>query len=98
MPLYPDAVAVDYSLWLSLAFQPVVIEHPVEAYGTFLLAWLIGAAIGLVLLAAKPWAPVFVGVFSKIYQRANMIASGKMLVANTLPGFMLAMFDWNPLF
>jgi ABC-type polysaccharide/polyol phosphate export permease len=27
-----------------------------------------------------------------------MIASGKMFVANTLPGFMIAMFDWNPLF
>jgi len=27
-----------------------------------------------------------------------MIASGKMFVANTLPGLMLAMFDWNPLF
>lgn len=26
-----------------------------------------------------------------------MIASGKMFVANTLPNFMLAMFDWNPL-
>ena len=27
-----------------------------------------------------------------------MIASGKMFVANSLPSFMLAMFDWNPLF
>ena len=27
-----------------------------------------------------------------------MIASGKMSVANTLPSFMLAMFDWNLLF
>jgi ABC-type polysaccharide/polyol phosphate export permease len=27
-----------------------------------------------------------------------MIASGKMFLANTLPSFMLAMFDWNPLF
>jgi ABC-type polysaccharide/polyol phosphate export permease len=27
-----------------------------------------------------------------------MIASGKMFVANTLPAYMLAMFDWNPLF
>ncbi|MGB0798261.1 MAG: ABC transporter permease, partial [Planktomarina sp.] len=24
--------------------------------------------------------------------------SGKMFVANTLPSFMLNMFDWNPLF
>ena len=33
-----------------------------------------------------------------VYQRANMIASGKMFVVNTLPSFMLSMFDWNPLF
>jgi len=57
-----------------VAFQPVVLEHPVEAYGTFLLAWFTGAGIRLVLLAAKPWAPVFVGVFSTIYRHANMIA------------------------
>ena len=31
-------------------------------------------------------------------QRANMIASGKMFVANTLPPTMVMMFDWNPLF
>ena len=33
-----------------------------------------------------------------VYRRVNMLASGKMFVANTLPSFMLAMFDWNPLF
>jgi ABC-type polysaccharide/polyol phosphate export permease len=27
-----------------------------------------------------------------------MLASGKMFVSNTLPSFMLVMFDWNPLF
>ena len=27
-----------------------------------------------------------------------MIASGKMFVANSLPAFMISMFDWNPLF
>jgi ABC-type polysaccharide/polyol phosphate export permease len=63
-----------------------------------LLSWFTGLSIGLVLLALKPWFPVFVGVVTTIYQRANMIASGKMFVANTLPPSMLAMFDWNPLF
>jgi ABC-type polysaccharide/polyol phosphate export permease len=32
------------------------------------------------------------------YRRVNMLTSGKMFVADTLPSFMLAMFDWNPLF
>jgi len=81
-----------------VAFTPLSIEEPVGAFAMLLLAWFTGAALGLVLLAIKPWFPTAVGIFSTIYQRANMIASGKMFVANTLPGFMLAMFDWNPLF
>ena len=55
-------------------------------------------AIGMVFLAAKPWAPGLITICSTIYQRVNMFASGKMFVANSLPGFMIAMFDWNPLF
>ena len=81
-----------------VAFTPFDIAQPIPAFGMFLLAWFTGCAIGLVLLALKPWFPGFVSIFSTVYQRANMIASGKMFVANTLPSFMLAMFDWNPLF
>ncbi len=75
-----------------------VIDQPVAAFGAFLVAWFTGFAVGIVLLAIKPWFPTFVSVFSTFYTRANMVASGKMFVANTLPGYMLAMFDWNPLF
>lgn len=81
-----------------VAFTPVVIDQPIPAFGMLLLAWFTGLALGLVLLAVKPWFPTAVSVFTTLYQRANMIASGKMFVANTLPSFMLAMFDWNPLF
>ncbi len=80
------------------AFTPFTVDQPVKAFGMFLLAWATGCSIGLVLLAMKPWFPNFVGTFAQLYQRANMIASGKMFVANTLPPKMLAMFDWNPLF
>ncbi len=82
----------------SLLVKPVLIEQPVAVYGCFLIAWGSGAAVGLLLLSIKPWAPAVVGVFTALYQRANMIASGKMFVANSLPAPMLAMFDWNPLF
>ncbi len=78
--------------------NPVVIEDPAGAMGMFLLAWFSGVAVGTVFLAMKPWFPQFTAVGQTIYARANMIASGKMFVANTMPGFMLAMFDWNPLF
>ena len=81
-----------------MAFTPVVIDDPISAFGMLLIAWFTGLALGLVLLALKPWFPTVVGIFTTIYSRANMIASGKMFVANSLPGFMLAMFDWNPLF
>ena len=37
-------------------------------------------------------------VASQFYMRLNMFTSGKMVVANTLPHFMLRAFDWNPLF
>ncbi|EAQ03928.1 ABC transporter, permease protein [Pseudooceanicola batsensis HTCC2597] len=81
-----------------VVFTPITIDQPVYAFGMLLLAWFTGIGVGLVLLAIKPWAPQFVSVFSQIYQRANMIASGKMFVANSLPAYMVAMFDWNPLF
>lgn len=79
-------------------YIPVVIAQPVPAFGMLLLAWFTGAALGLLLLSVKPWFPQLVSVFSTVYQRANMFASGKMFVANSLPSFMLALFDWNPLF
>jgi len=81
-----------------VAFVPFEADKPILGFSMFLLAWFTGCAVGLVLLAIKPWFPTFVQVFTQIYQRANMIASGKMFVANALPPTMLMMFDWNPLF
>ncbi len=79
-------------------FNPIVIDDPIGAMGTLLLAWYAGVAVGVVFLALKPWVPDFVTVATSIYSRANMIASGKMFVANSLPGSMLILFSWNPLF
>jgi ABC-type polysaccharide/polyol phosphate export permease len=80
------------------AFTPVTIDNPVGALAMLLLAWLSGVSVGMILYAAKPWAPEVVGIITQTYQRLNMIASGKMFVANTMPGYLLAFFDWNPLF
>lgn len=97
--LYIQVLSAAVILFLyHAAWQPIHIEEPLPAIGMLLLAWFTGAAVGLVLLALKPWFPTFVSIATTVYQRANMIASGKMFVANTLPAFMLAMFDWNPLF
>ncbi|WP_136441976.1 ABC transporter permease [Pacificoceanicola onchidii] len=84
-----------------VAFNPFVMQEihdPIGCIAMILLSWFSGAAIGMVVLAIKPWAPTPVSIISTVYQRANMIASGKMFVANSMPGYMLVMFDWNPLF
>ncbi|MFA7434299.1 MAG: ABC transporter permease [Gemmobacter sp.] len=77
---------------------PVVIEDPVGAVAMLLMAWFTGVGVGVVLLALKPWLPDLVGLLTLIYQRMNMVASGKMFLANMLPTSMLRLFDWNPLF
>lgn len=97
--LYIQLLSMAVVLYLyHVIFNPITIQDPVGAMGMILLAWFAGVAIGMIFSALKPWFPGFVSIASSIYSRANMIASGKMFVANTLPGFMLAMFDWNPLF
>lgn len=97
--LYIQVLSLFVILFLyHVAVTPVIIEDPVGAFTMLLIAWFSGLGIGVVLLSLKPWFPSVISIVTTIYQRANMIASGKMFVANTLPGYMLAMFDWNPLF
>ena len=79
-------------------WTPVVIEHPIGAMAMLLVSWLSGVGIGIIFLAIKPWFPEGVVIGTAMYARINMIASGKMFVANTLPAYMLSLFDWNPLF
>jgi ABC-type polysaccharide/polyol phosphate export permease len=80
------------------AFTPITIDDPVGTVAMFLLAWASGVAIGMIFKSATPWAPDFFGLFSTVYSRANMIASGKMFLANSLPPHIRQFFDWNPLF
>lgn len=97
--LYVQTLALFVVLFVyHVAFGPIEILHPAAAYGMVLLSWFSGVAVGMVFLALKPWFPTFVDLAQQIYTRANMITSGKMFVANTMPGYILAMFDWNPLF
>lgn len=81
-----------------VAFNPITIDRPVGAMAMLLMAWFSGVGVGMLFQAAKPWMPDVVNVVSQIYMRVNMVASGKMFVANTLPAFLLPVFDWNPLF
>lgn len=81
-----------------LAWAPVAIEEPLGAMGMVLVAWISGVGVGLLFAALKPWTPEGAGVAASVYGRVNMIASGKMFLANAMPGSLLAWFDWNPLF
>ena len=97
--LYVQVLSAAVVLFIyHVAFVPITIDQPVQTFGMMLLAWFTGCSLGMVLLALKPWFPTFVSIFGQIYQRANMIASGKMFVANMMPSYMISMFDWNPLF
>jgi ABC-type polysaccharide/polyol phosphate export permease len=97
--LYIQVLSAGVVLFLyHAAFTPVSLHDPIGTMGMFLMAWASGVAIGMLLLAAKPWQPDLVGIISQIYQRMNMIASGKMFVANMMPTAILKLFDWNPLF
>ena len=78
--------------------KPFYVYEPIRAIAMFLLAWGLGVSIGLVFMAFKPWAPGVVSMLITFYQRFNMIFSGKMFLANALPGAMRWMFEWNPLF
>jgi len=91
------SMTVMLSLYYALV-TPFVIQDPVGAIAMVLLSWFSGVSVGMIFLAIKPWAPGFTGVGSSLYQRANMIASGKMFMANSLPPSRLIMFSWNPLF
>jgi ABC-type polysaccharide/polyol phosphate export permease len=78
--------------------QPIHIDRPLACYGMLLMAWFAGCCIGLIFLAFRPWWPQGAQVLTSFYQRMNMIFSGKMFVANTLPVYLLHAFAWNPLF
>jgi ABC-type polysaccharide/polyol phosphate export permease len=97
--LYLQVLSASFVLFFyHAAIKPITIYEPVGMVAMFMLSWGSGAAIGTIFLAMKPWNPPVVGIISSVYQRANMIASGKMLVANATPTSILKIFDWNPLF
>ncbi|WP_432655519.1 ABC transporter permease [Pseudooceanicola sp. 200-1SW] len=81
-----------------VAVRPFEIYEPAGAFACILTAWFYGIAVGVCFLALKPWFPEFTGIAAQLYTRANMIASGKMFVANQITPSMRNLFDWNPLY
>ncbi len=97
--LYVQILAV-----LVISFVANVIIDPFTVYNLkrvslcFMIAWFSGVAVGIIFLSLRPFFPSTVTIIEQVYKRANMIFSGKMFLANTLPGSMLPFFLWNPLF
>lgn len=82
---------------VDVVWRPVEIYNPKGLILPILLGWFSGVCVGLVFLTLRPWAPRFIAIASTIYRRANMVASGKMFLANNMSA-KLWMFSWNPLF
>lgn len=74
------------------------IYNPPGLLMPFFLAWASGLAVGLLFMAFTPFAPSVIPMLYNFYRRAQMITSGKMFVANSLPTAILPFFEWNPLF
>lgn len=85
-------------LFTHILYEPVFFYNFKGFALCFFGAWFSGLAIGLLFLSLQQFLPHIMPIVSSVYRRANMIFSGKMFVANTLPSFMLPLFDWNPLF
>jgi len=97
--LYQQVLSAGVILFFyNTVISRIVIDQPIYTIGMFLLSWGSGIGIGMVFKAVTPWQPEFFGVLTTVYSRANMIASGKLFVANTMPTSKLVFFDWNPLF
>lgn len=97
--LYQQTLSASVILFVyHTVWNPITIDEPVGMLGMFLLSWFSGIGIGMVFLSAKPWQPELMGILVSLYQRANVIASGKMVLANTMQPNRRSWFDWNPLF
>ena len=97
--LYRQAITIMTLLGVyHLLFNPLRLEDPLGCVVMFLLSWFSGCCVGLIFLGLRPWFPKGSKLMTTMYQRINMIASGKMFVANILPNIMLPFFSWNPLF
>lgn len=96
--LYQQVLTSIVILGAYYVYQPFTLADPVGCLAMLLLAWGSGAAFGLVLMAIMPWAPHATQMVMQMFQRAQMVFSGKMFLANVMPNFILKMFIWNPLF
>ncbi len=97
--LYLQTLAIGVILYFyHTVWTPITIHEPVGVAAMFLLSWASGIGVGMIFKAATPWQPDFFLIATSVYARANMLFSGKMILANATPSYILSMYTWNPLF
>jgi ABC-type polysaccharide/polyol phosphate export permease len=97
--LYRQTLSAGVILFLyHTFFHHIYIEHPVDLMGMYLLSWASGLGIGMVFRAMRPWQPDLATLLTTVLMRANVVASGKMVLINNMSPKLRNWFDWNPLF
>lgn len=97
--LYTQILSILVILFVYHAvFVPISLHDWLGCLMMLMLAWLSGVAIGTVFLALHPWVRDLSGMLRQGYVRITILASGKMFLANMMPGQFRALMDWNPLY
>ena len=73
------------------------IQEPIMFFPTFFLCWLIGVGVGMVIGFMLFYFSWFIMV-KRILFKLMFFTSGKFTNANLIPGDLLPVFLWNPLF
>ena len=97
--LYLQSVAIIIIVSVLWIFgMDMTVRNPAGLILPVFFAWASGIAVGMIFLMITPLAPGPVGIFTKVYMRAQMITSGKFIPAGYMPTAMIGWFSWNPLF
>ena len=104
--IYADSIAVFYNWFLAIVILyfgnalytgKMELEEPIMFFPIFFLTWLTGVGAGMImgfLIAYFSWAVILKRIIFKVM----FFTSGKFTNANVLPGEMLDIMRWNPLF
>jgi len=97
--LYLQAVAVIIIVAVLWIFgTDLTVQNPSGLVLPVFFTWASGISIGMIFMLLTPVIPAVIGPIAMLYQRAQMITSGKFLPAAYMPAALLPYFDWNPLF
>ncbi|MEO1491525.1 MAG: ABC transporter permease [Pseudomonadota bacterium] len=96
--LYKNILSFGTLLAMNYLFRDVWhMDNPLLFITAFIWSWIGGVAVGVMILAAQRYFS-WGSMLKTVYVRIMFFTSGKLFVANTLPGFIRWTMDWNPLY